>query len=388
VAVGGLRIVDQPARRAPSHRLRHLVRWVLGLVLLLASVIAALPAVFVVLLTIVVWLAGSPPDLGSIEGRDAAFLAAVTAGAVVLGWLAVRLLRGRRHLVLFLRRFGFTPATEALTVAAAGSLGRGWRLVTLDDREVAPVGVNRGSRWAVRLLWLLALVALVAAVWYSVNWITGDAFDRAVRDAVDEANESSTEDNPIAAALGAIVVTMVVAMVVAVVSLLALMVPVVLAGTATLFLGISSRSVRRAERAKAVLIDEPHEVEAATRAIRRRVRRIFSPRMTVARVTNPLWQDVVRRLAEMSDGVIVDVSSPSPNLLWELHTLDSEGVGWLPVGRADRLTAVAVDASPVAVELRRLLGDREVLAYTPERLEPFADALRASLELAAAARPA
>jgi hypothetical protein len=384
--VNALNIVDDGQRsRAPRHRLGHALRWLLGTVLLLASVIAALPTIFVAAATLVFTLAGDPPDLDTLEPGDVAFLAGSAAAAAVLGWLAVRLLRGRRHLVLFLRRFGFTPATQALTAAAVGALGQGWRLVTLDDREIAPVGVNRRSTWAVRLLWLGALVALGAGVWYAANWFSGDQLSSAVSEAIDDANAgSSTADDPVAAIFGAIVAALVVGTVVVLVGLVVLIVPVAVAGTAALFLGLGNRSVRRAERAKAVRIEQPGDVERATSTIRKRVRRVFAPRMAVARVANPLWQDVVRRLARLADATIVDVSEPSPNLLWELHTLGAEGVRWVPVGRRERLSALTVDPATEAIELRRVLGGRAVLAYSTDRLDDFAGALRSSLELAAA----
>ena len=384
--MAGVRIVDQPSVRPPAHRVRHVLRWLLGAVLLLTSVIAAMPAVFVVAATLIFTMTGDPPDLDSLEGSSIAFLAGSAAAAVLLGWIAIRLIRGRRRLALFLRRFGFTPATEALSVAAAGSLGQGWRLVTLDDSEVAPVGVHQGSRWAVRLLWLLAAAALVAAVWYAADSLSGDRLSTAVSEAIDDANaQSDPSANPIEAMVAAIVVALVVSVVVVMITVLVVLVPVTIAGTAALFLSVGSRSARRAERAKAVVIDEADEVERATRTIRKRVRRVFAPRMAVARVANPLWQDVVRRLARLSDAVIVDVSEPSTNLLWELHTLGAERVRWVPVGRAERLAGLGGDGSAEAAELRRLLDGREVLAYTPERLQPFAGALRSSLEAAAGA---
>jgi hypothetical protein len=52
-----------------------------------------------------------------------------------------RLARGHRRSVLFLRRFGHTEATSAVTVAAA-TIGGSWRLVTLDDDKIAPIGVG------------------------------------------------------------------------------------------------------------------------------------------------------------------------------------------------------------------------------------------------------
>jgi hypothetical protein len=49
--------------------------------------------------------------------------------------------KGHRRSVLFLRRFGHTEATSVVTVAAA-TIGGSCRLVTLDDRTIAPIGVS------------------------------------------------------------------------------------------------------------------------------------------------------------------------------------------------------------------------------------------------------
>jgi hypothetical protein len=61
---------------------------------------------------------------------------------VVATWpLAIRLVRNNRRSVLFLRRFGDTDATSVVT-DAVWRIGASWRVVTLDDETVAPVGNN------------------------------------------------------------------------------------------------------------------------------------------------------------------------------------------------------------------------------------------------------
>ncbi len=67
--------------------------------------------------------------------------------AIVGLMMGPRLLRGERKLVLFLRRFGYADATRAVTFAAAKTVGGSWRLVTLDDKEIAPLGIPAGTRW-------------------------------------------------------------------------------------------------------------------------------------------------------------------------------------------------------------------------------------------------
>src|SRR5215813_5863108 len=101
---------------------------------------------FFVLLTVIPTNggAGSGAAVASWHGIALGSVRSLWWGAVttaVLGLvLGVRLVRGRRRLVLFLRRFGHSAATHAATVAAA-SIGGRWRLVTLDDAQIVPIGV-------------------------------------------------------------------------------------------------------------------------------------------------------------------------------------------------------------------------------------------------------
>ena len=65
---------------------------------------------------------------------DLLLAAAVSITITVAGLtVGLRLLRGNRELVLFLRRFGYGAATSVATFAAAKTIGQSWRLVTLDD---------------------------------------------------------------------------------------------------------------------------------------------------------------------------------------------------------------------------------------------------------------
>ena len=60
----------------------------------------------------------------------------LAVGGVFLG---LRFVRGNRHLLLFLRRFGFSPATQTVTEATT-QLGDFWRVVTLDDDRIESLG--------------------------------------------------------------------------------------------------------------------------------------------------------------------------------------------------------------------------------------------------------
>jgi hypothetical protein len=120
-----------------------------GGLFVLIGLVACMPAFalsfFVLLTAFHTNDAGSGAVVASGHGIDLGSVCIVWCAAVttaVLGLaLGVRLVRGRRRLVLFLRRFGHTAATHAATVAAA-SIGSRWRLVTLDDAQIVPVGVG------------------------------------------------------------------------------------------------------------------------------------------------------------------------------------------------------------------------------------------------------
>ena len=60
--------------------------------------------------------------------------------------IGLRLLRRNRTLVLFLRKFGYDDAQSAVTFAVLRTIGASWRVVTLDDAEMAPIGVAEGTR--------------------------------------------------------------------------------------------------------------------------------------------------------------------------------------------------------------------------------------------------
>src|SRR5882672_11471751 len=94
---------------APSRLLRRLARasvWLLGALLILTGLLASIsPIIYVVTVT--------APDPG---------VAIATVVAVASFIVGLWLIRGRRRLVLFLRRFGFTEATQAVTFAVVKAL--------------------------------------------------------------------------------------------------------------------------------------------------------------------------------------------------------------------------------------------------------------------------
>jgi hypothetical protein len=138
-------------------------------VALLASI---LPGIYFVLLLWSVFSASKPPRL------DGTLLIAILLTVVGLVF-GLRLIRGKRRLVLFLRKFGFTQATKALTFAVVRSLGSSWRLITLDDAEVSPVGTQKRFKW---LSVGMGLIGMAILAW-GLTWIFGGGLDRLLKEA-------------------------------------------------------------------------------------------------------------------------------------------------------------------------------------------------------------
>ena len=126
--------------------------------------------------------------------------------------------------------------------------------------------------------------------------------------------------------------------------------------------------------------------------VARNKRREFAPRLTVARVADPIWKDVVHAFAEDADLVLVDISQPTEALVWEMETLRELGAACVYIVEED--AAAELERAAVAEESEdrtprqggvpdrffSLLGDAPVLAYGPEE-DPAAFAARLRVQL-------
>lgn len=297
-------------------------------------------------------------------------LGAVACAALLVG---LRLVRGRRRIALFLRRFRFSDATATMTYAIGTAVGRGWRLVTLDDAAVVPVGVTRGQRRASRIgLWLPLLLIVGAALWLFGG--PGESFaDRIIDGAPsdeDPADFGAAVSARLAATFGVLFLLV-----------LALAVLAFLAVVSIFSFG-SRRAIARAESAKAHVITRRRRLDHRIGRIVSHARRVLGPRLIVVRVVGDLWRDVVDRLLGVSAVAIVDVSEVSPNVIWEVEAIERHpGVSWIAIGQRDRLHARTADAQAMAM-LAHHLGDRSVLAYDTSAagLQRFSRSLRDMLE--------
>lgn len=347
-------------------------------------------------LAAVIVLAGQEHAGGGTVTAVVGVLAAIVLAGLILG----RRLVGRsRRLVLFLRRFGYTEATQALTFAALKTIGRSWRLVTLDDASVAPVGVSdraqkvsavgeSGSNWARRVLGLLTVLSMYAlglgvagmgaAIGYTV------LHHRPVLEMVDHALGHHHAHSHGAPAVFAICFTGTI-----VAALVGMFLAAVNLAATFLFQPSHTLSVvvRRAEEAKVTRVVNVDGARRTARAVRRRAKKVFSPRLMVLHVDSDVWRPTVQSVADVASVVLIDVSEPTENLLWEIsEVVRAPKTACVLVGQADRLQSLASSDEPLARRLAELLGGRAILAYqTDEReLQRFARALRATLEGAVA----
>jgi len=365
-------VYEYPGRGGLRRFFRAIVR-LFGAILILVSLIAAMPLFFLLAALIISIVDGkSGPPLRESEMSQLAIAFVIM---IVAWFLGRKLVRGRRQLVLFLRRFGFVGATETLTFAVTTAMGGSWRLITLDDRQVAPVGTGKGMRWSSILLGLFAIAIIGSAL----NWLFGGGLGKMMSDVV---RDAPRQGNLVQTIFGALVAGLVVGLVVGlmVIVLVAFFAVVGLFSWGTYF------SVRRAERSKKLEVTSVASLEKIVRTVSRRSRRVFSPRLAVVRVAMPVWQQAVLQLASVCAAVVVDVSEPTDNLLWEVATLkprlQTRFIVVADQEHLNRMTTGPTQSLELHQRLLHVLAGEEVLAYSNDRAgrKRFARALRTRLE--------
>lgn len=360
-------LLDGPSRPA-GPRIARALAVVIALPLILAGVVgwAGFAAVAVL-------LAGSSDHATDLHNSLPA-AALFPAAALIALPLGIRLLRGKRRIVLFLRRFGFADATKALSYAANAVIGRSARLVTLDDARVTAVGGPAAPRRLAGLVIVTAIAVGGGFVW----WLWAKGFDLLY-------NRMSVTSSPATSDLAkAIVLPIVLGVAAVIIVLIISVLATSLVVSASLFSAASYRFARRAERAKRLEIKSVRDVRWRSRLIAKRGSRIFAPRLLVVTVANEAWQQAVSSLAQDSAAVIIDISVPSENLRWEIRTLlPVLGHRCVLVGRLDLLTKQdpaggTVVVSPIAPDI----DGHEVLAYRADGpgIRRFSRALRATIE--------
>jgi len=404
----------------PNGQTRHAVARLLSLLIgsllvgigLLATVVV-IPTGFITVGDVLTTLSHDPEPVFSpdfpLRECEAAF-AASTIVAIAGIRYGRRIVRGRRRAVLFLRRFGFRDSMQAVTFAVMHTIGSSWRLVTLDDAAIAPVGVDSVSRltiglgeriarlagaagkailtsfqWTVSAMWLVvALQLLLAPNWRRV--LVDGTFEPYVKifAMVMEHHVPVRYFGPTLPGVFAIAIT---AFALSFVGLGVMFVVLLLMFP---FFGFvimatsSAEALHRAEAAKTRAINHVGEVSVAAAAVSQQGQQTFAPRLIVLRVATAAWQETVSALAGVTSASVIDVSEPTDNLVWELRELERRCPGrWIMIGEHARVVrwteadAAPPDADSLEARFAACLGSRELLAYTTDRrgMRRFAHAL-------------
>jgi hypothetical protein len=400
-----------------------------GGLLLLVGLMASVPAVpanLAVISFVLGWATNEPANPDPWPSPDVPVRQIVLAWAIVtplaIGGIKVglRLLRGNRTFILFLRRFGHDDAQSAVAFAVLQTIGGSWRVVTLDDGEMKPIGIPGGTRrlfttsqFAAKSVLAIAQFAglrtfpvLVMAGWGILAvalaeplldaWRTGawsnvvSVVERyfAILASTFERRLPIDAIGPTLPGVFALVVTAAaVSFAVLIVTMAALILALPLS-TVLFFLSSSADAVRDAEKSKTMAVATVGEIRSAAYAIAQRSRKVFGPRLVILRVDSNVWRNAVREFVALSSLTLIDISEPTENVLWELEELILRRTDrCVVVGHYDRVNGLATgrrdggDLTPVEQRLAALLHGREVLAYTADRrgLRRFARALRSTL---------
>jgi hypothetical protein len=412
-------VFDHPGRQVRS----VIGRWIgrlagsLFVFIGLAATVIAIPSGFVVVADVVNRFQAQPENLFEpgfpLRQIEAAFFAAVLTAILGLRY-GRRLFRGRRSIVLFLRRFGYDGAMQVVTYAVAETVGVAWRLVTLDDDEIAPIGVDTASRVVfgtgeklVRLagiVWKLVITILPWSIWgmcavvalqVLVVWPdwrqlledgTVDRYTVVFASVMERRLPIRYVDLSLPGAFALLATGLVLGLAGLLVMFVALLAMIPLFGFVILATS-SAEAVRKAEQQKQATISQAHEVTSLARELSVRGSQTFAPRLIVVRVAPGIWHETVSALVAAAAATIVDVSEPTENLVWELTELKRLGghdrcifiVDHARLDDAGNFRPGA--AGGFAANLAILIGERPVLAYTTDRagMRRFARALHGQL---------
>jgi len=406
-------VLDHPGHQT-RHHLARLIAWLLGALLVgigLLATVVAIPSGFVTLGDVIGrWQHEQvfPPEV-PVSEVELAFGVSLSIAIIGIRY-GRRLVRGTRSPVLFLRRFGYRGSMQVVTFAVANTIGSSWRLVTLDDAAIAPVGVDTSSRFVFGAGERLARLAIamgkgimtgfeyvIGGIWIVVaiqvavawpNWHrlltdgTADAY-RKIFSMLMERQVPVQYFGPTlpgafailgtAAAFGFVGLMIVFAVLLALLPLLGV---VILASS-------SADALRKAESSKTETITDGRQVRDVVAEVARRGRETFAPRLVVLRVASTAWQQTVSALASVTAVSIVDISELTVNIAWELDELQRLCPGrCILIGEHARIARWASEPAPLGTgsldaHVARLLDGRDVIAYTTDRkgMRRFARAL-------------
>lgn len=295
-------------------------------------------------------------------------------GLLCIGWC---LAAGRKRLVLLLRRFERPDIAHSISRRIESRLYRRFRLLTLSD----PSFVQARRPWC---LWLIPTITigypllamvLLFAIRFSVQW-----FHLSTAKSWEEAFVRSHDGQMEQAFI-----------------LLLLILPTLIffvfgAILIQVFRLVSNRNMSQVIDSEQQLKRVIHRISGLGSWFRAPL--IMASRCTVIKSLDSCWQESILYLAEECDCVIVQVSEPSSNLLYEIEKIDNIAPGKLVfVGHKAELELreqlskyERTDKDKMAM-LQTLVRDRPVLAYYDPGSEAVSSALEVLLENVSADLP-
>ena len=404
-------VVDGPRGR----RVRAVWRrtpTVVGALLVCSAAVAALPLIALTIAVgvyLVVWIdfRAHPekvwPDwFEGVRGMLAPMWLVALSVTTVGVLLGLRLLRENRNLILFLRRFGYRPATQTVTEATS-RLGDFWRVVTLDDENIEALGPGEGVEGFVEVVgtvkrsyrsvapvvvkgWKLVMRAAAAGLALALVLVVSPGPDWTARGErvalLIDLDQKPASGAALSARIAALVLVVGVAMVT--VWFASVVVGWLLSIPVQLVYGGVSRGVTAAADSDELHIVEPRHIAAVRQIVEEQRHKVFGPRLTVLTVNSAVWRETVLGMADICAVPLIDISEPTENVLWEIEELVGRfGDRCVFIGAYGRLQAlIAREPDHLTRRLSTILDGRQVLAYTPgaRGTRRFVRALGSTLE--------
>jgi elongation factor Tu len=268
----------------------------------------------------------------------------LTAAVVLYALFAY--LGGRKSSVLYLRRFGLAASGGMVTSALESGMSRRYRIVTLDDSSFRALEVPPWARRFSRYGGPLIALVLIAGFVIVIRYLRADA--------------GPLEYLLLWPLLG--------------------LGPAFLAFNAWLLLSVIALlvlhrlRVRRRARGR---IESAEQLEDRLRdcvglSSWARAPAILAPQATVLSVADTMWQTTVSLLVRHVNAVLIDVSEPTSNLLWELEEVFRNGGEHVvlvgdrgKIGAWQREIGSDDAGGGLARSLSALIAARPVLTYDP-----------------------
>jgi len=300
----------------------------------------------------------------------------------VSAWYSARTLRAiPRRMVLWLRRFRHPESIRAVSTAL-DHLGHSWRVVTLDDATAQPSGAAAGLRLTTSAASFVSRVVTAFHRWvstwgiwvvrgYFAAWVVLVAWtiSRGRPWAVLDAFSGDWTQWPVPGEVAAtrLLTAAATALFAALIALIAVYLVLLVLMPVVMMAGSVGKGVRAAELHKRQSVTTLPELTDVSTTVATSARAALAPRLTVVTVATPIWREAVHEFACSSHAVLLDVSTASQALLWEVRELGGGGAPVVFVGEEAAVTRLLSKVEPGLtaedVALRDALNGCEVITY-------------------------